>query len=82
MKMTVSWVVAPCSLVVYRRFRGACCLYHQGDDDGGSKSLWNIGKFLPDYTALQPRRQPSSVLSLFNDILSTAERWLGSERQS
>jgi hypothetical protein len=26
--------------------------------DGGSKVLWNDGKFLPDYTALQPRRQP------------------------
>jgi hypothetical protein len=27
MKMTVFWVVAPCSLVeVYRRLRGACCL--------------------------------------------------------
>jgi hypothetical protein len=31
-KMAVSWVVAPCSLVeVYRRFRDACCLHHQGD---------------------------------------------------
>jgi hypothetical protein len=31
-KMAVFWVVAQCSLVeVYRRFRGACCLYHQGD---------------------------------------------------
>jgi hypothetical protein len=30
--MAVFWVVAPCSLVeVYRRFRGACCLHHQGD---------------------------------------------------
>jgi hypothetical protein len=29
-------------------------------DDGGSKVLRNVGKFLPDYTALQPRRQPSS----------------------
>jgi hypothetical protein len=49
-KMAVFWVVAPCSL-------------HQGDDrpdDGGSKDLWNFGKLLPDYTALQPRRQPSS----------------------
>jgi hypothetical protein len=40
-KMTVFWVVAPCSLVeVYQRFRGPCCLHHQGDhrpDDGGSK---------------------------------------------
>jgi hypothetical protein len=29
-------------------------------DDGGSKDLWNVGKLLPDYTALQPRREPSS----------------------
>jgi hypothetical protein len=29
-------------------------------DDGGSKDLWNVGKLLPDYTVLQPRRQPSS----------------------
>jgi hypothetical protein len=28
----VFWVVAPCSLVeVYQRFRGPCCLHHQGD---------------------------------------------------
>jgi hypothetical protein len=46
-KMAVFWVVAPCCLVeVYQRFRGPCCLHHQGDDS--------------DYTALQPRRQPSS----------------------
>jgi hypothetical protein len=32
-KMVVFWVVAPCSLVkVYQRFRGPCCLHHQGDD--------------------------------------------------
>jgi hypothetical protein len=31
MKMTVFWDVVPYSLVeVYRRFRGACCLLHQG----------------------------------------------------
>jgi hypothetical protein len=29
-------------------------------DDRGSKDLWNVGKLLPDYTALQPGRQPSS----------------------
>jgi hypothetical protein len=51
--MAVFWVVL-CSLVeVYQRFRGPCCLRHQGDD------LWNVGKLLPDYMALQPRRQPS-----------------------
>jgi hypothetical protein len=57
----VFWVVAPCSLVeVYQRFRGPCCLQPHRPDDGGSKDLWNVGKLLPDYTALQPRRQPSS----------------------
>jgi hypothetical protein len=56
MKMAAFWVAAPCNLVeIYRRFRSACCLHHQGRDD-----LWNVGKFLPDDTAQQPRRQPSS----------------------
>jgi hypothetical protein len=33
-KMAVFWVVAPCSLVdIYQRFRGPCCLHHQGDDN-------------------------------------------------
>jgi hypothetical protein len=32
-KMAVFWVVAPCSLVGYQRFRGPCCLHHQGDED-------------------------------------------------
>jgi hypothetical protein len=45
LKMVVFWVVAPCS---------------DRPDDGGSKDLWNVGTTLPDYTVLQPRRQPSS----------------------
>jgi hypothetical protein len=32
--MTVFWDVKPCRLVeVYRRFRSACCLHNQDDDD-------------------------------------------------
>jgi hypothetical protein len=32
-KMAVFRVVAPCSVVeVYQRFRGRCCLHHQGDE--------------------------------------------------
>jgi hypothetical protein len=32
-KMAVVWVVVPYSLVeVYRSFRDACCLHHQGDE--------------------------------------------------
>jgi hypothetical protein len=45
----VFWAVAPRSLVKIHR-----------PDDGGSKHLWNVSKLLPDYTAQQPRRQPSS----------------------
>jgi hypothetical protein len=66
MKMAVFWVVAPRRLVeVYRRFRGACCLHHQGGtyrpDNGGTSSTSKTSvNFQPDYTALQPRRQPSS----------------------
>jgi hypothetical protein len=33
-----------------------CC---DRPDDGGSKHLWNVGKFLPDYMTQQPRRRPS-----------------------
>jgi hypothetical protein len=33
MMIAVFWVVTPCSLAeVYQRFRGPCCLHHQGDD--------------------------------------------------
>jgi hypothetical protein len=46
MKMAVFWVVAPCS--------------HR-PDVGSCKDLCNVGKLLPDYTALQPRRQPSTT---------------------
>jgi hypothetical protein len=53
-------------------------------DDGGSKYLWNVGKLLPDYTALQPRRQPSlyslpwepQILIIIIDLL-LAKSWGG-----
>jgi hypothetical protein len=50
MKVIVFLVVLPCRLV--RNFN-----HHP--DDGGSMDLWNAGKLIPLYTALQPRRQPS-----------------------
>jgi hypothetical protein len=53
--MAVFWVEAPCIPVeVYQCFKGPCCLHHQGDDVRIILLL-----LLPDYTALQPRRQPS-----------------------
>jgi hypothetical protein len=58
-KMAVFWVVEPCSIVeVYRRFRVLAASIHRRDD--GGKYLWNVGKLLPYFTALQPRRQLSS----------------------
>jgi hypothetical protein len=39
------------------------CLHVCRDDhpgDGGNKHLWNVGNILPDYTALQLRRQKST----------------------
>jgi hypothetical protein len=58
MKTDFFWVVAPCSLVeIYRHFSGTCCLHHQGnDDDGDSRDVWSVGKFLREFLALQPRR--------------------------
>jgi hypothetical protein len=43
---------------ISRRFTDACCLHHQGDEngDGGRKHPWNVGKFLPDYTAQHVNR--------------------------
>jgi hypothetical protein len=51
--------VAPRSLVDTDR------LIHQCSDDGGNKHLRNIGQYLPDYKAQNPRRQPSSMCVLF-----------------
>jgi hypothetical protein len=66
-KMAVSWVVALSRLVwVHQHFRGLYCLHNQGDewpDDGGSTNLWNFGKLMPVYMALQPRRQSSVYFS-------------------
>jgi hypothetical protein len=46
MKMAVFYDDVPCSPVdISRRFRGAYCLYHQGDespDDGSGKLLLNV----------------------------------------
>jgi hypothetical protein len=64
-KIAVFWVVAPCSLAeVYQRFRGDCCLHHQ------------VCKLLPDYTAQQSRRQPSSYSPLWEPEISQASRYV------
>jgi hypothetical protein len=51
-------------------------IIHHHPDDGGSKNLWNVDQFLPDYTAQHPRRQPSSyiVLHWLNRAYSASTR--------
>jgi hypothetical protein len=50
------WDTALCSLVeVDWHFRGVYFLSHQGNYDGGSMHLWNVG-LLWDYMAQYPRR--------------------------
>jgi hypothetical protein len=52
--MAVFWVVAPCSLVeVYQRFKVLAASII------GAIIARMMGKLLPDYTAVQPRRQSS-----------------------
>jgi hypothetical protein len=41
---------------IYRRFRRAYCLPHQGDHDERSTHVWNVGILLWEYTALYPTK--------------------------
>jgi hypothetical protein len=66
-EMTVFWDVALYSLVeIDWCFKGAYCLHREDDvchDDGGSKHLWNVNQFVPDYVVQHVRRQlPSSII--------------------
>jgi hypothetical protein len=45
MKIIAFWDMAPCSLIkVDRRFRGAYCLHHQGDDGGNTRLHCDISQ--------------------------------------
>jgi hypothetical protein len=71
MKMAVLWLsCSPFSLTIYRTQ-----LTHR-PDDGGSTDPWNIGKLTPVYTALQPRRQPSSIIIHNNGWRGKAQNML------
>jgi hypothetical protein len=47
-----------------------CSAVWTRSNDGGSTDLWNTGKLIPVYTALQPRRQPFSVFFSFYFVSS------------
>jgi hypothetical protein len=46
------------------------CTNNIDPDDGGSKHLWTVGQFLPDYTVHYPRRQLCSYLSPWEPEIS------------
>jgi hypothetical protein len=64
MKIRAFWDVAPCSLGVDRRFKGAYCIHHHRPDVGGSTDRCNVGLLQRYYTALHLRRLWSSTLWL------------------
>jgi hypothetical protein len=63
-KTTVFWDVAPCSLVeIFRRFRGACCLHHLGDEKAAGTSETSVDFYqstrhnIPEDSHLHTRRR-------------------------
>jgi hypothetical protein len=67
-KMAVFWVVAPCSLAeVYRSFRGACCLLHQGEDPVQKR---------------RKKRRSELIVFLFVMLIKPAKRFGNSQRIS
>jgi hypothetical protein len=70
MKMAVFWVVALCFKRSVLPPSSGRRVTHR-PDDGGSTDLWNVGKPVPVYTALQPRRQPSST-TVFYEFSSSS----------
>jgi hypothetical protein len=66
---TVFWSTAPYSLEeVYRRFRGACCLHHQGDyrSDDGAASISETSVNV--YPTTRRNNPEDSHLQLLNNI--------------
>jgi hypothetical protein len=61
MKMIAFWDIAPCSLEVGRRFKGAYCLHHRdGLDDGGSTQLSETSVYFKETTRRNIQKGSSS----------------------
>jgi hypothetical protein len=70
MKMSVFWVLAPCSqVVVYRHFSGTCCLHTQGDEGGSNTSETSVNVYQttrrnnPEHSYLHSEHCMSEVAS-------------------
>jgi hypothetical protein len=69
----VFWDVLPYKIIVDRRFRGTCCLHHQGDDNNDNKSSEHLASKLSVwiYTKL------THDLSGFKCVLTQSKRHTG-----
>jgi hypothetical protein len=83
--MTVFWDVASCSLADVSEVLTAYII--RAMSDGRSEHLWNVGQFLPDYTAHNPRRLSSShsppweaeISSIWNKLCENTIELLGDQ---
>jgi hypothetical protein len=76
--MTVFWDVAPCSHVqIDRRFRGDCCLHHQGDELAArEKVCWETGRKrqrLGPLLYLNPLYASYLLIALMMEAVRTSE---------
>jgi hypothetical protein len=91
----ITTIKTPLTLACYATLFQFLCLivkapaFLYNSDDGGSKDLWNLGKLLSEYRALQPRRQPSLysppwepqiLLILFSKNLTYRDSWHSSSK--
>jgi hypothetical protein len=71
-KMTVYWDVVPCSLVeIDRRFRGACCLSHQGDRRYLSVTKGTTERSLSTLRSVEKYVRITTGEDLLNELIHT-----------
>jgi hypothetical protein len=59
----VFWVVLPCKMIVDRRFRGACCLHHQGSHDETSVDNYFTRQYNPEDSSEHHTRRRENLKS-------------------
>jgi hypothetical protein len=77
--MAGCWVVVPCSLVevYHRRFRSACCVHHQGDDDGDNISKTTVNFYRTTRrNNLEDLRTPLNATSLPHVLSSVCHSFI------
>jgi hypothetical protein len=80
LKMSVFWVVVPCSVVeVYRHFRGTCCIDQKGNMMVGastSETLVNLYQAARRYNPEDSHLHSRCRENLKSDFVSVIEYWV------